>query len=91
MGPRAAACLGLFDQKSPAAFASRGCWPYRKIQKHACPLRGRGRALPLRPRPVCQPPLLLPKLSQEEGGDWPQQHISGVFNRNCMITYANYR
>jgi hypothetical protein len=24
-------------------------------------------------------------------GDWPQQHISGVFNRNCMITYANYR
>jgi cycloartenol synthase len=29
--------------------------------------------------------------SQEAGGDWPQQHISGVFNRNCMITYANYR
>lgn len=29
--------------------------------------------------------------SQCESGDWPQQHISGVFNRNCMITYANYR
>ena len=28
---------------------------------------------------------------QEADGDWPQQHISGVFNRNCMITYANYR
>ncbi|KAI7837939.1 hypothetical protein COHA_008245 [Chlorella ohadii] len=28
---------------------------------------------------------------KEESGDWPQQHISGVFNRNCMITYANYR
>ena len=28
---------------------------------------------------------------QHEDGDWPQQHISGVFNRNCMITYANYR
>ena len=28
---------------------------------------------------------------QEATGDWPQQHISGVFNRNCMITYANYR
>lgn len=28
---------------------------------------------------------------QEESGDWPQQHISGVFNRNCAITYANYR
>lgn len=28
---------------------------------------------------------------QEASGDWPQQHISGVFNRNCMITYANYR
>ena len=28
---------------------------------------------------------------QEPCGDWPQQHISGVFNRNCMITYANYR
>lgn len=24
-------------------------------------------------------------------GDWPQQHISGVFNRNCMISYSNYR
>ena len=24
-------------------------------------------------------------------GDWPQQTIMGVFNRNCMITYANYR
>eukprot|EP00976_Prorocentrum_cordatum_P047836 965995-Prorocentrum_minimum.AAC.1 len=29
--------------------------------------------------------------TQEASGDWPQQHISGVFNRNCMITYANYR
>jgi squalene cyclase len=29
--------------------------------------------------------------AQESSGDWPQQHISGVFNRNCMITYANYR
>ena len=29
--------------------------------------------------------------SQLPSGDWPQQHISGVFNRNCMITYANYR
>ncbi|GLI71700.1 hypothetical protein VaNZ11_017006 [Volvox africanus] len=28
---------------------------------------------------------------QQSSGDWPQQHISGVFNRNCMITYANYR
>ncbi|MCX7096752.1 MAG: terpene cyclase/mutase family protein [Methylococcales bacterium] len=24
-------------------------------------------------------------------GDWPQENISGVFNYNCMITYANYR
>eukprot|EP00892_Ulva_mutabilis_P003932 jgi/Ulvmu1/1910/UM012_0069.1 len=29
--------------------------------------------------------------AQLPDGDWPQQHISGVFNRNCMITYANYR
>lgn len=28
---------------------------------------------------------------QQPSGDWPQQHISGVFNRNCAITYANYR
>lgn len=28
---------------------------------------------------------------QRPDGDWPQQHISGVFNQNCMITYANYR
>jgi len=29
--------------------------------------------------------------SQEADGDFPQQEIIGVFNRNCMITYANYR
>ncbi|KAA8499368.1 Cycloartenol synthase [Porphyridium purpureum] len=28
---------------------------------------------------------------QMPNGDWPQQLISGVFNRNCMITYINYR
>jgi cycloartenol synthase len=28
---------------------------------------------------------------QMDDGDWPQQHISGVFNRNCMITYQNYK
>ncbi|KAL6760808.1 2,3-oxidosqualene cyclase, partial [Haematococcus lacustris] len=30
-------------------------------------------------------------LAQLPSGDWPQQHISGVFNRNCMISYSNYR
>ena len=29
--------------------------------------------------------------AQEASGDWPQQHITGVFNRNCMISYSNYR
>mmetsp|Transcript_57764 Transcript_57764/g.183055 ORF Transcript_57764/g.183055 Transcript_57764/m.183055 type:complete len:537 (+) Transcript_57764:344-1954(+) len=29
--------------------------------------------------------------AQLPSGDWPQQQITGVFNRNCMITYANYR
>jgi squalene cyclase len=24
-------------------------------------------------------------------GDWPQQQISGVFNKNCMISYSNFR
>jgi squalene cyclase len=24
-------------------------------------------------------------------GDWPQENIMGVFNNNCMITYANYK
>jgi len=28
---------------------------------------------------------------QTELGDWSQENISGVFNYNCMITYANYR
>ena len=28
---------------------------------------------------------------QTDTGDWPQENISGVFNYNCMITYANYR
>ncbi|KAK9835241.1 hypothetical protein WJX81_008273 [Elliptochloris bilobata] len=30
-------------------------------------------------------------LAQLPSGDWPQQRIAGVFNRNCSITYANYR
>ncbi|OSX68467.1 hypothetical protein BU14_2748s0001, partial [Porphyra umbilicalis] len=29
--------------------------------------------------------------AQLPSGDWPQQRIVGVFNKNCMITYANYR
>lgn len=29
--------------------------------------------------------------SQNENGDWPQQNICGVFNRNCMISYSQYR
>ncbi|KAK1566469.1 hypothetical protein Q3G72_000322 [Acer saccharum] len=29
--------------------------------------------------------------SQMEDGDFPQEEIMGVFNRNCMITYAAYR
>lgn len=29
--------------------------------------------------------------AQRQNGDWPQQHITGVFNRNCMISYSNYR
>ena len=28
---------------------------------------------------------------QTTEGDWEQESISGVFNYNCMITYANYR
>ncbi len=28
---------------------------------------------------------------QTDIGDWAQESISGVFNYNCMITYANYR
>lgn len=29
--------------------------------------------------------------AQQKNGDWPQEHITGVFNRNCMISYSNYR
>ncbi|KAL8141223.1 hypothetical protein V2J09_007244 [Rumex salicifolius] len=29
--------------------------------------------------------------SQMKNGDYPQQEIMGVFNKNCMITYAAYR
>ncbi|KAG8661307.1 cycloartenol synthase [Manihot esculenta] len=29
--------------------------------------------------------------TQMENGDFPQQEIMGVFNKNCMITYAAYR
>jgi len=30
-------------------------------------------------------------MSQLECGDWPQEGISGVFNRGCGITYTAYR
>lgn len=29
--------------------------------------------------------------AQLSDGDWPQERISGVFNRSCMISYTNYR
>ena len=29
--------------------------------------------------------------AQQDSGDWPQENIVGVFNRNCMISYSNYR
>ncbi|XP_024197667.1 cycloartenol synthase 2 isoform X2 [Rosa chinensis] len=29
--------------------------------------------------------------SQMENGDFPQQQIMGVFNKNCMISYSGYR
>ncbi|KAF9618159.1 hypothetical protein IFM89_000562 [Coptis chinensis] len=29
--------------------------------------------------------------SQMENGDFPQEEITGVFNRNCMISYSAYR
>jgi len=29
--------------------------------------------------------------NQEQSGDWPQQLISGVFNKSTMISYSNYR
>ncbi|MED6132999.1 Beta-amyrin synthase [Stylosanthes scabra] len=29
--------------------------------------------------------------SQLEEGDWPQQEITGVFNKNCMLHYPMYR
>lgn len=56
-----------------------------------------GRLLCLLPAGQCGSTVTMPAATarcaaeQEESGDWPQQHISGVFNRNCMITYANYR
>jgi cycloartenol synthase len=28
---------------------------------------------------------------QQASGDWPQQLICGVFNKNCMISYSQYR
>lgn len=28
---------------------------------------------------------------QEDNGDWPQENISGVFNKSCAISYTSYR
>ena len=28
---------------------------------------------------------------QRSNGDWDQESISGVFNKNCMISYSNYK
>jgi len=29
--------------------------------------------------------------TQQPDGDWPQENITGVFNRSCGITYTSYR
>jgi len=28
---------------------------------------------------------------QLENGDWPQEDVTGVFNKTCAISYTNYR
>ncbi|XP_064648227.1 lanosterol synthase-like [Lineus longissimus] len=28
---------------------------------------------------------------QQDNGDWPQENISGVFNKSCAISYTSYR
>ena len=80
--------------------APRACWrlptliaraarpeqPGPSAAAHVCSLAAfTSGTVPAAARPARSP------AAQEAGGDWPQQHISGVFNRNCMITYANYR
>lgn len=47
--------------------------------------------LPLPPREAILRGLRHLLSRQAPHGDWPQQRISGVFNKTCMITYANYR
>lgn len=32
-----------------------------------------------------------PPHSPQNAGDWAQEGITGVFNRNCGITYSQYR
>ncbi len=61
----------------------------RKRQPNA----DRPQPTPTNSQPTPNPPRAARYLmsSQLPSGDWPQQTISGVFNRNCMITYANYR
>ena len=35
--------------------------------------------------------VLLLLARQCPNGDWPQESISGVFNKNCMISYSNFK
>ena len=66
------------------------CFPLEPSPRLTHPVPYLFRYYEVEPAPIDAGAAFLIRM-QEANGDWPQQHISGVFNRNCMITYANYR
>jgi len=78
--------------RSPAIPVAAAARPWRLAGCRSCGAARRSRPRSALARTMYTPdPNLAARAAQLPSGDWPQERIAGVFNRNCSITYANYR